>query len=97
MLEASSDTVIDQDEFRTVEIGTAFRRLRCYHCSTTAIYKYGVQQIRRTPVLQKSNGEEPTEDDLARWRAIPKFSEIPETVRCKRCGEVLGLHTECIY
>jgi hypothetical protein len=113
-----------EDHLRTVEIDMVFRRLRCYKCDLTAVYKYRVMQIRRQPELMPP-GEVPNDQptaaqgvpegtegaqtaatqtsvelsdfDLELWKTIPRFAEIPETVRCKRCGEVLGLCTECIF
>ncbi|GAB4118817.1 MAG: hypothetical protein Kow001_18480 [Acidobacteriota bacterium] len=112
------------DHLRTVEIDVVFRRLHCYKCDLTAVYKYRVKQIRRQPELIPPGGgsndqpapsqgmpagaeglptavteasAELSEFDLELWKTIPRFAEIPETVRCKRCGEVLGLCTECIF
>ena len=95
--------ILFQDRCRTVELAVAFRRIHCYNCELTAIYKYRVQHLRKAPEPVPENAdstkETPTfcEGDLERWRDIPRFAEIPETVKCKRCGEVLGVYTECIY
>lgn len=160
---------ISEDRLRSVDFEVVFRRLHCYKCDLTAVYKYRVKQIRRqselqseadhppasgtagppddragksslhdaslengpgsgvggdcvlqdqaevspgdepvhseadTPLLSASQEERPaaaaeiSDFDLAMWQAIPRFAEIPETVRCKRCGEVLGLCPEVIY
>jgi hypothetical protein len=52
------------------------------------------------PISQESAENEsnpPSQDEQDRWNSIPKFAEIPETIKCKRCGEVLGVYTECIF
>ncbi len=124
--EIRAGTIRFADHLRTVEIEVVFRRLHCYKCDLTAVYKYRVKQIRRRPEpppatptggdgtaapgpmeasqLPDSLPTTPpeacprvSEFDLELWKTIPRFAEIPETVRCKRCGEVLGLCTECIF
>jgi hypothetical protein len=37
------------------------------------------------------------QDEIETWNSIPRFAEIPETIKCKSCGEVLGLYTSCIF
>ncbi len=96
-LKARPGSIIEEDPLRTIELATAFRRLHCYRCDMTAIYKYRVQQVRRSPAPVDGDGLELPEDQVRAWRDMPRFAEIPETVKCKRCGEVLGLHTDCIY
>lgn len=96
-LKARPGSIIDEDPLRTVELSTAFRRLHCYRCEMTAIYKYRVQQLRRSPAPLDSEGQELPEEQVKAWKDLPRFAEIPETVKCKRCGEVLGLHTDCIF
>lgn len=174
-LRAKPGVPIDENRFRCVETDVVLRRVHCYKCDLTAIYKFRVKQIRRNPELSadwhpspvlpreepeptlleeeemdvefrynfvpevheeetaepaevttspdlpsddllppdlRSDDEEQsevansaddstpieiTEFDRDVWRTIPRFAEIPETVRCKRCGEVLGLCTECIF
>lgn len=87
--------VILEDDLRTVEVATAFRRIHCHRCDFAAIYKYRVKQVRRSP-SPPAGGAAP-EDDLSAWKTIPRFAEIPETVKCKGCGEVLGVYPECIF
>jgi ribosomal protein S27E len=94
-LKAKPGTVIAQDQFRTVEVATNFKRIHCYHCDLAAIYKYRVKQVRRSPTPPE--GESVPEHDLTVWKTIPRFAEIPETVKCKGCGEVLGVYPECIF
>lgn len=96
---------LSEDRFRTIELSISFRRIHCYKCDLTAIYKYRVKQLRRTPELISTDAEgksdeaiePPSPEEQNRWADIPKFAEIPETIKCKRCGEVLGVYTECIY
>ena len=96
-LKARPGSILYEDELRTVELATTFRRIHCYKCDLTTIYKYRVQQIRRAPQPPSDEGEPLTEHQQETLKTIPRFAEIPETVKCKRCGEVLGLYTECIY
>ena len=78
-------------------MAVGFRRLTCYHCNTSAIYRYTVQQIRRRPTILVSEEEEIRQDHLQIWNTVPRYAEVPETIKCKKCGEVLGLYTECIF
>ena len=94
---ARTGSILSQDDLRTVELATAFRRIHCYKCDLTSIYKYRVQQIRRAAPQAPAEGEGLTEYQQEAIKAIPRFAEIPETVKCKRCGEVLGIYPECIY
>lgn len=89
--------VIFKDRFRSVELATGFKRLTCYHCELSALYKFHVQQLRRHPQIEVEEGEEVRPDHQEIWERIPRFAEIPETIRCKRCREVLGLYTFCIF
>ena len=89
--------IISDDRFRQVEMANAFKRLLCYHCRFEAIYKYAVQQIRRHPEIQVSDNEEIREDHRQIWKTIPRFAEIPERIRCKRCREVLEVEVMCVY
>lgn len=98
-LRAKPGTILDQDSLRTVELGISFKRITCYQCNFTAIYKYRVKEIRRSPDAadpQKDPGNL-TEEQHETWKRIPRYAQIPETVKCKQCGEVLGLYTNCIY
>ncbi len=90
-------SILFENELRTVELGTAFRRVHCYNCDLTTIYKYRVQQIRRTDPAEGLEDGSLTDHQVQKLKTIPRYAEIPETVKCKRCGEVLGLYTECIY
>lgn len=88
---------ISEDPFREVELQVIVRRLSCPRCRSTAIYRYHVQQVRRKPEIQFEDGREVREDHRQIWGAIPRFAEIPETVKCKYCGDVIGLDTSCIF
>lgn len=90
-------TALFEDRFRRVETAVAFRRITCYRCDLTAIYKYKVRQVRRKPEIELHTGDEIRPDHRWIWQSIPRFAEIPETVKCKRCREVLGIHTQCIF
>lgn len=92
-----TDTTVFEDRFRKVEISVAFRRLTCYHCESTDLYRYQAQQVRRRPEITCSQDQEIRPDHQALWQSIPRFAEIPETVKCKNCGETLGLYPTCIY
>lgn len=89
--------ILWQDRFRQVELGVDFRKITCYRCDFAAFYKYRTQQLRRNPVLLAAEDEAIRPDHEAIWKAIPRYAEIPETVRCKRCREVLGLYTSCVF
>ena len=89
--------ILYSDRFRSVEVAVVFRRLTCYKCDLTSVYKYRVQQLRRTSELTPTEDQEPRPDEIETWNSIPRFAEIPETIKCKRCGEVLGVYTSCIF
>lgn len=89
--------VVFQDRFCTVELAVAFKKITCYRCGLDSVYKYTVQQVRRNPELVAGEGEEIRDDHVKIWKTVPRFAEIPETIKCKRCREVLGLYTNCIY
>ncbi len=88
---------LSEDRFSQVELTTAFKKLTCYHCNFEAIYKYSVQQVRRRPEIRVAEGEEIRPDHQEIWEAIPRFVEIPETLKCKRCKEVLAPEILCVY
>jgi len=90
-------TRLSANQFRTVDYDVVFRRLQCYKCDLIAVYRLRVKQIRRTPELASEDQSPPSEAEQQTWLSVPRFAEIPETVCCKRCGEVLGLCTECVY
>lgn len=92
-----TDNKVFEDRFREVEIAVAFRRLTCYRCESTALYRYQVQQIRRKPEIGCTQEEEIRSDHQALWQSIPRFAEIPETIKCKNCGEPLGVYPTCVY
>jgi hypothetical protein len=96
-LQAQPGQKITEDAFREVELTIAFKRLTCHRCEFASVYKFRVQQIRRKAEIQLSEGETVRDDHRQIWQTIPRFAEIPETVKCKRCGEVIGLETRCIY
>lgn len=89
--------ILFKDRFRTVERAITFKRITCYQCDFSAVYKYRVQQVRRTAELLADENEEVRPDHVEIWQTVPRFAEIPETLRCKRCNEILGLYTFCIY
>jgi len=88
---------LSSDRFRSVEMAVAFKRLTCYNCDLTSVYKYSAKHLRRSAELSSLADQEPLEDEIRTWNSIPRFAEIPETIKCKRCGEVLGLYTSCIF
>ncbi len=94
---SETNEVLFEDRFRQVELTTAFKKLTCYNCEFSGIYKFNVQQIRRRPEIQLENEEEIRSDHLEIWETIPRFAEIPETVKCKNCREVLTVEVTCIY
>lgn len=89
--------LLDEDRFRQVEVGVAFKRLTCRRCNTTSVYRYLIQQVRRRPEMLHTEDEELRPDHEAIWRSIPRYAEIPQTVKCIQCGEVIGMETTCIY
>ena len=89
--------ILTEDRFREVELAISFKRLACPRCHFEGIYKYWVQQVRRRPEIQIGEGEEVRDDHLELWRSIPRFAEIPETVKCKRCKEKLDVDVLCLY
>ncbi len=89
--------ILSEDRFSQVELAIAFKKLTCYHCNFEAIYKYCVQQVRRHPEIRVAEGEEIRPDHQEIWKAIPRFVEIPETLKCKRCKEVLAGEILCVY
>ena len=88
------DGPVIQDEFKTVEPSVNFRQITCYVCDHTAIYRFNTKQIRRNPVAPEDGGNQ---EILMKWKAIPRFAEIPEVIKCENCGEVLGSYPEIIY
>ncbi len=97
MFRQRADEVVFDDRFSQVELTIAFKKLTCYHCNFEAIYKYSVQQVRRHPEIRVGEGEEIRPDHQEMWKAIPRFVEIPETLKCKRCKEVLDREILCVY
>ena len=92
-----NDEILSENRFSQVELTIAFKKLTCYHCNFEAIYKYSVQQVRRRPEIQVAEGEEIRPDHREIWETIPRFVEIPETLKCKRCQEVLDREILCVY
>ena len=86
-----------QDRFREIEMGVAFKKMACSRCDHTGFYKYRVKQVRRRPQILMGEGEEIRPDHEEIWETIPRFAEIPQTLKCKRCHEVLGAYVLCIY
>lgn len=89
--------VLESDRFRQVESGVVFRKAICYRCGLAGFYKYRVLQVRRHPEIRASEEEAVRGDHRRIWEAMPRFAEIPETVKCRRCQEVLGIYPECVY
>ncbi len=89
--------VVFEDRFRLVQLAVGFKKLVCHRCDFAAVYKYQVQQLRRKDAPEAGNEEETRPDHQQLWETIPRFAEIPETIHCKRCREVIGLYTECIF
>ncbi len=92
-----SGQILFKDRFREVELSTCFKKVTCHRCDFSTVYKYKVQQIRRNKQILESRNEEIRSDHLAIWQTIPRFVEIPQTLKCKRCKEVLGLDSLFIY
>lgn len=88
---------LSEDRFSQVELATAFKKLTCYQCNFEAIYKYSVQQVRRHSEIRVNEEEEIRPDHQEMWTAIPRFVEIPETLKCKNCQEVLAREILCVY
>jgi hypothetical protein len=88
---------LSEDRFRQVELAVGFRELVCHRCDFSSFYRYKTIQVRRRPELSADQDEETRADQREIWRQIPRFAEIPETVHCRRCNEVLGLYTSCLY
>jgi len=88
---------IYEDRFRQIELSVGFRKLTCYRCDFASFYRFRVIQVRRSPQLLPSEEEDVREDHLQIWKDTPRFAEIPETVRCRHCDEVLGVYTSCIF
>ena len=86
-----------QDRFREIEIGVAFKKIVCSRCDFPGFYKYRVQQMRRRPRILVEEDEEVRLDHEEIWGTIPRFAEIPQTLKCKRCREVLGSYVLCVY
>lgn len=97
MFRQRTEEILSEDRFAQVELTIAFKKLTCYHCNFEAIYKYSVQQVRRRPEIQVAEDEEIRPDHREIWKAIPRFVEIPETLKCKRCKEVLQGEILCVY
>ena len=88
---------VSEDRFRQLEMGIAFRKLTCQRCDFSAIYRYRVLQLRRHAQIQTEEEQEVRPDHQRLFETIPRFAEIPETLKCKRCREVLGLYTQYLY
>lgn len=86
-----------QDRFREIEMGIAFKKIVCSHCDFPGFYKYRVQQLRRRPRILVEEDQEVRVDHEEIWETIPRFAEIPQTLKCKRCREVLGSYVLCVY
>ena len=89
--------LVSEDRFRQLEMGISFRKITCRRCDFSAIYRYRVLQVRRHAQIQTGEDQEVRSDHQDLWNAIPRFAEIPETLKCKRCREVLGVYTLYLY
>ncbi len=88
---------LSENRFSETEMATSFRRISCRRCGFEAIYKYRAKQIRRTEKIKSGDEDEVREDHLHLWNSVPRFAELPETLRCKQCREILPQETFCIY
>ena len=88
---------LSEDRFREVEMATSFKMMICQSCGFKAIYKYRVKQIRRKEEIVSSREDELREDHIHIWNSIPRFAELPETLCCKRCAEILPQETFCVF
>ncbi len=86
-----------EDRFKYVELAVAFRKIACYRCDFSSFYRFAVLHLRRNPEITVAEDEEVRPDHIEIWKSIPRFAEISETVRCRRCNEVLGIYPNCIY
>ncbi|MBI4447308.1 MAG: hypothetical protein HY645_15555 [Acidobacteria bacterium] len=91
------EEILYEDRFVSVEQGIGFRKLTCYRCGYVGLYRYRVSQIRRRPEIHVEEGDEIRPDHVEIWKTVPRFAEVPETVKCKRCREVLGVYGFCIF
>lgn len=97
LLQSQPGDVLHQDRFREVEVAVCFRKAECYHCGFVGFYKFQALQVRRNQEILSSDEEGVRPDHLDLWEAVPRFAEIPQTVKCKRCQEVMGFYTFCLY
>jgi len=88
---------LSEDRFREVEMATSFKNISCQSCGFKAIYKYRVKQIRRKEEIVSGREDEIREDHMDLWNSIPRFAELPETLRCKQCSEILPQETFCVF
>lgn len=89
--------ILSADRFRQVELAVAFKKIVCHRCRFAGFYRYQVLQVRRNPEILSEEEEEVRPDHFEIWKTIPRFAEIPETIKCKGCREVQGVYTYCIY
>lgn len=89
--------IVYEDRFRQVEMGIGFKKIVCSRCDFPGFYKYQAQEIRRREEILTASDEEARPDHLDMWETVPRFAEIPQTLKCKRCREVLGTYVFCIY
>ncbi len=97
MFRQRPDEPLSEDRFSQVELATAFKKLTCYHCNFESIYKYSVKQVRCHSEIRVDEGEEIRPDHQEMWAAIPRFVESPETLKCKRCKDVLEREILCVF
>ena len=96
-LDVESGDLLYKDRFKQVEAAVSFRKAECYRCGFVGFYRYHVRQLRRNAEILCGPEEWVREDHRAIWESIPRFAEIPQTVRCRRCREVMGFYTACLF
>lgn len=95
--DAETGDLLSKNRFSQVEMAVAFRKSACYRCGHEAFYEYQVKHLRRNPEILCGEGQEIRADHREIWRTIPRFCEIPQTVKCKACGEVMGFCGRVVY
>ena len=90
-------TTLHENRYCGVELGIVFRRITCHRCDFSDIYRYAIKELRRKSQEEVEKGGQLSPGQLDIWRSIPRYAEIPETLHCKQCEEILGLYTECIF
>ncbi len=97
LFQAEPGDLLFQDRYREVEVGLSFRKAECYGCGFIGFYKFQSLHVRRNEEILSSGSEAIRPDHMDLWKSIPRYAEIPQTVKCRRCGEVMGFYTSCIF